>query len=114
MKKAGNGLAPGSTYASASAEAFLLCITTLRRTSVACLCTSPVQENAMAEQKSTRECARCGRRLDVGMDAIVVQTSVVGVRSLVPFAEPRLYCDEKCLRREDENDTIIRMRRRIP
>lgn len=68
----------------------------------------------MEGSDSVKACRRCGRRLEVGMDALAVEPCVVGTRSIVPLDEPRLYCDESCLRHERDGGPVIRRLRRIP
>ncbi len=68
----------------------------------------------MDDQESQTVCRGCGRPLRIGHDALCVQRCVIGPRGIVPVEEPLLYCDESCMQREPDGDSITRLRRRIP
>ncbi|MCC6678623.1 MAG: hypothetical protein IT436_15930 [Phycisphaerales bacterium] len=67
----------------------------------------------MDDDTTPLRCAACGRRLDLGVDAVSVERCVIGPRGPVPLETPRLYCGDECLRGEKQ-DKAVRMKRRIP
>lgn len=59
------------------------------------------------------ECAACRNRLEMGVDALLLQESVVGPRGTVPLADPLLFCSEECLRAHLGDDEVHRRPRRV-
>ena len=60
------------------------------------------------------ECSQCKRKLELGVDVITVEKSVVGHKGIVPLGESENFCSEKCLI-DFYNDTDIpHIDRRIP
>ena len=58
--------------------------------------------------------ARCGRNLDIGVDAIAVTEGVIGPRGFVPLDESRYFCCNDCLLIQGEDHKIEKLPRRIP
>lgn len=44
------------------------------------------------------ECTTCRKRLELGVDALSLQETVLGPRGLVPLADALAFCSEDCLR----------------
>jgi len=66
------------------------------------------------EKENHLTCARCGRELDLGVDAVALEYGVIGPRGFVSLDDRRLFCDEDCLRRHLGGDEVERLPRRIP
>ena len=66
------------------------------------------------EKEDTKTCVRCGRNLDIGVDAIAVTEGVIGQRGFVPLDESRYFCSNDCLLIQGENHKIETLPRRIP
>ena len=51
------------------------------------------------EEGEQKKCANvtCGRTLQIGDDAVMLQRVVMGVQRPVPLEEPKLFHSDKCL-----------------
>ncbi len=67
-----------------------------------------------SKEEVAKTCARCGRNLDIGIDAIAVTEGVMGPRGFVPLDESRYFCCNDCLLIQEEDHEIEKLRRRIP
>ncbi len=63
------------------------------------------------ENKST--CANCQRELDVGVEAIRVDTGVIGMKGFVPL-DTLLFCCEKCMTEYHDLGSLPSVPKRIP
>lgn len=52
--------------------------------------------------------------LELGVDVIVVEISVVGPRGIVPLGEIEYFCSEECLIDYYSGSDLIQIDRRIP
>ena len=65
-------------------------------------------------EQDAKTCTRCGRNLDIGVDAITVTDGVIGPRGFVPLDEPRYFCCHDCLLIPGDDHEIEKLPRRIP
>jgi len=59
-------------------------------------------------------CANCDSDLDVGVDAIRVETGVIGMKGFVPLESKLFFCCEDCLRDYHDISGLPSVPRRIP
>ena len=59
-------------------------------------------------------CVVCGRKLEMGTDAIGVQEGVIGPRGFVPLADMELHCSESCAKDCGDASETLSLPRRIP
>ncbi len=67
-----------------------------------------------SNEQDAKTCTRCGRNLDIGVDAIAVTEGVIGSRGFVPLDQSRYFCCNDCLLIQGEDHEIERLPRRIP
>lgn len=60
------------------------------------------------------ECSQCNRKLEIGVDVITVEQSVVGPRGIVPLGQAEYFCSETCLIDYYNDIDIPEFERRIP
>ncbi len=60
------------------------------------------------------KCEECQRKLELGVDLIVVEKCVVGPNGIVPLGEKSCFCSEECLSNYFSNDGLTEISRRIP
>lgn len=67
-----------------------------------------------AEQKM--KCRNCNAEIDQGLEAILVQDGIGGVRGFVPLGEALFFCKRDCVREyfDDDKRKIYTLSRRIP
>lgn len=59
-------------------------------------------------------CSQCRKILDLGVDVITAEKSVIGPRGVVPLGELENFCSEDCLIDFYSDVNIPRLDRRIP
>ncbi|OHB49715.1 MAG: hypothetical protein A2Y10_06035 [Planctomycetes bacterium GWF2_41_51] len=60
------------------------------------------------------ECSQCRKKLELGVDVITVEKSVLGPRGIVPLGEIEYFCCEACIADFYSNVDIPHIDRRIP
>jgi hypothetical protein len=45
-----------------------------------------------------KTCACCRHKLDIGVDAIRIDTGVIGMEDFVPMEKTLFFCSENCIR----------------
>ena len=63
--------------------------------------------------ETQHKCAQCQRELDVGLDAVKVDTGVMGMKGFVPL-ETLLFCCDKCLSEYYDLSDLPSVPKRIP
>lgn len=68
------------------------------------------------EDTATRKCANvtCGRELQMGDDALMLQRVVIGVQRPVPLEPPRLFHSDECFEEYACGSTPPKLPKRIP
>ena len=66
------------------------------------------------EDVNTLRCAHCDRQLDLGVDAVTLETGVIGLRGFVQLGERKFFCDEDCLEHFVSDEDVVRLPRRVP
>ena len=67
-----------------------------------------------SNENDAKTCTRCGRTIDLGVDALAVTEGVMGPRGFVPLEESRFFCSEDCLTIRVDDTQIEKLPRRIP
>ena len=66
------------------------------------------------EEAKPLRCVHCDRELVLGVDAVMLETGVVGPRGFVPLDERKFFCDEDCLENHLSDEDVVRLPRRVP
>lgn len=68
------------------------------------------------EESATRKCANvsCGRELQMGDDALMLQRVVIGVQRPVPLEEPLLFHSDECFQEYACDSEQPKLPKRIP
>lgn len=68
------------------------------------------------DAEQTMKCRNCNNELDQGLEAVLVQDGIGGVRGFVPLGEALFFCKRNCVREyfDDNKPKLHKLPRRIP
>lgn len=72
------------------------------------------REEPSDDEKKQPTCSHCRRQIDLGADALKLESGVYGPRGLVPLKPPRWFCDEHCASGYFCDEEIFQLPRRVP